>query len=403
MSNSTNNKSHFEEFEPNEECGSKEIGYIDSQSLLEYDPDSKFSPRMLSPFFLPSKRIPQSYLNEIRSYTDEELIDLLTSEKPLMAKREKVYTPEGEIPKPYTEHQVELYGSVALVDDRAVLDAITGMGSMFELDDPTVDLSDIAYFLEVADIPSKKAGQYEFDLVADALDPSMKPPPAVWYHVEVSELLKHLGLTNSNPNKKTLKKRLERLERMVFVQRFYDAKGKEFANHKTFRIIVDNGIIYLNNKKKLKNKKTAETFTDILVGISENYEFVNEETAFLSRKRLHQVYPELNKTSIMDFLKFLDENSRDFFHNKYLSWAVERYYNHHAKNSGNQNLRFLTGKLHKAVVSQAKLLRKHFNFELTPAHGKPTQKRYGLDYQIHYVPEGKTSKIKKIQSKIKDK
>lgn len=393
---STNQHRDYE-FESSPEVSTKEIGYYHSEELLSLDPDSKFSPRTLSPFFIPSKRIPKSYVDAIRQYSDEELTSLLRSEMPLMAKKMTVY-PVGS--SAYHETQIELYGSVALVDDRAVLDAVTGIGSVLDINaKDEITLNDIAFFLENADIPSKKTFNYEIDLAEDALDPNLVLPTASWYHIEVSELLKHLGLKNSNPNKKTLKKRLERLERMVFIQRFYDDKGREFSNHKTYRIVVDGGLIYLNNKKKLKHKRTPETFTDLLVGISENYEAENEENGFLSRKRLHQVYPILNKTNIMDFLKFLDENTRDFFHTKYLSWAVERYYDHHPEGFSQQNIRYLTGKLHSAVVNEKQLLKDHFNFELVMTPSKKTQKRYGIDYQIRYAPDGKSRKIQSLEEK----
>ncbi|MDK9789921.1 hypothetical protein [Vibrio sp. D431a] len=378
------NKEVLEEnFEEDSGIAAGEIYYYDEQLLLQELPDEKVSPRTVSPFFLPTKRIPKQFIDAVRSYSDDELVSLFKGELPLLSKRVKIYWPvesEKKDNPPYDETQLELYGSVAVSDDRAVLDAITGMAGLLEVG-TGVTLLDVTNSLEL-----------DVDFDADVLEPNRPlSHDASWHHIEVSKLLSHLGLKNSTPNKKTIRTRLERISKMVFLQRFFKG-GTELSNVRQFRIVVDDGIIYLCNQKKLptRSSRGVNTYTDILIGISSSYRRENEDSGFLSRERLHKVYPTLNKSKIMDFLKWLDSNTRLFFNLKYLTWAIERYFESHPTNSTSQNKSHIQHEMFRNVLLESDLLEAHFNLRLVKRERKDLPPRYkGIDYQIIY--NGKVS------------
>lgn len=353
-----------------------EVFYYDDELLLQELPDEKVSPRTVSPFFLPTKRIPRQFINRFRSYTDEEISSLFKGDLPLLHKRVKVpWATKGDEQHPYDEIQLELYGSVAVYDDRSVLDAITGMAGLLEVGSG-VTLLDVTNSLDL-----------DINFERDVLDPNRPlSHDALWHHIEVSKLLNHLGLRNSTPNKKTIRTRLERISKMVFLQRFYK-NGKELSNVRQFRIVVDDGIIYLCNDKKLPSKgsRSVSTYTDIIIGISSSYRRENEDNGFLSRRRLHHVYPTLNKSKIMDFLKWLDSNLRSFYHQKYLTWAIERYYDHHPVNATSQNRSHIQYEMFRNVLMESALLETHFNLTLVKRKRDDLTARYnGIDYQILY-------------------
>ncbi|MGR5368490.1 hypothetical protein [Photobacterium damselae] len=366
--------------EYDDELESGELYYYPTKDLVSELPDERISPRMVGGFFLPHARVPKKFIEMIRSFSDVEIEGLLTGSIPLMAKRFSKKQIAGGYKLPYDETSLELYGSIGISGDRTVLDAVTGVGSMLEMRDVTL-----------FDVVSSVRGGMDVDFDAMGLNPNMNMSnEAQWYHVRVNELLAHMGLTNSSPNKNTLKDRLDRISKMVFLQKFF-ISGKKLPNDRNFRIFVDNGVIYLCDLKELDNKKgkAVDTFTDILVGISPEYSLENERDGFLSRSRLHSVYPILNKTKIIDFLKWLDSNTRDFYNNKYLSWAIDRYYDSNADAMVGSNMTKLKGELFKNVVKEADLLSNHFNLQLVKLDSskvKNPMKRYDYsDYQIVYV------------------
>lgn len=362
--------------EEDEGLAEGQIFYYDDELLLQELPDETVSPRTVSPFFLPAKRIPRQFIDKFRSYTDEEISSLFKGELPLLHKRVKVpWANNKEKKLPYDETQLELYGSVAVADDRAVLDAITGMAGLLEIG-TGVTLLDVTTSLGL-----------DVDFSQDVLDPNrLLSHDSSWHHIEVSKLLSHLGLCNSTPNKKTIRNRLERISKMVFLQRFYKG-GVELSNVRQFRIIVDDGILYLCNSKKLKarSKRGVNTYTDIIIGISSSYSRENEENGFLSRERLHHVYPTLNKSKIMDFLKWLDSNLRTFYHQKFLTWAIERYFDNHPVNATSQNRAHIQYEMFRNVLAESDLLEDHFNLKLIKRERDNLLPRYnGVDYQILY-------------------
>ncbi|MBU2896112.1 hypothetical protein [Vibrio hepatarius] len=351
-----------------------EIYYYNDKLLLENLPDETVSPRTISPFFLPSKRVPKRYIDRIRSFSDEEIEKLFHGELPLLVKRQKVSW-ETNKKLPYDEYQQELYGSVAIEDDQTVLDAIIGMGGMLE----------IGAGVSLLDVTSSLGLNVNFD--EDVLEPTQTLSHEVsWYHMEVSKLIRHIGIENSTPNKQTIRGRLERISKMVFLQRFYRS-GVELSNVRQFRIVADNGVIYLCDEDKLKSKRnrSASTYTDIIVGITSSYRKENEDNGFLSRDRLHKVYPTLNRSKIMPFLKWLDSNKRKFYHQKYLTWAIKRYLDHHPENATSQNQVHISFELFNNVVNEAGLLTRHFNLRLVKVERDNLLPRYkGIDFQILY-------------------
>ena len=362
---------------------SGDLYYYPTRELLSELPDDRISPRMVGGFFLPHARVPKKFIEKIRSLSDVELEGLLLGSVPLMAKRFSKKQMVGGYKLPYDETSLELYGSIGISGDRTVLDAITGVGSMLEMRDVTL-----------FDVTGSIRDGMDVDFGAMGLNPNMRMSnDAQWYHVRVNELLAHIGLTNSSPNKNTLKQKLDRISKMVFLQKFFTG-GKKLPNDRNFRIFVDNGVIYLCDLKELDNKggRSVDTFTDILVGISPEYGLENERDGFLSRSRLHSVYPILNKTKIIDFLKWLDSNARDFYNNKYLSWAIDRYFDSNADALAGSNMTELKGFLFKNIVKESELLSNHFNLKLVQLDSskiKTPLKRYGYaEYQIFYVGSG---------------
>ncbi|CAH7395584.1 conserved hypothetical protein [Vibrio chagasii] len=355
--------------------GEGEIYYYNDKLLLDNLPDEKVSPRTISPFFLPAKRMPKRFIDKVREFSDAELEKLFQGELPLLEKREIITWDKGGKKLPYDEKVTELYGSVALEDDKAVLDAITGIGGMLELG-AGVSLNDVATSLNL-----------NVDFEREVLDPNrLMSHDVVWYRIEASTLLHHIGVENKTSNKKTLRARLERISKMVFLQRFY-RQGVELSNVKQFRVIADDGIIYLCNDDKLRSKRnrSASTYTDIIVGISSAYRRENEDNGFLSRERLHKVYPTLNRSKIMNFLKWLDSNKRKFYHQKYLTWAINRYYEHHSENATAQNKPHIQWEMFNNVINESALLSTHFNLTLVKKRRDGLLPRYkGIDYQILY-------------------
>ena len=362
---------------------SGDLYYYPIKELVSEMPDERVSPRMVGGFFLPHRLVPKKYIDRFKSFSDDEIEGLLTGTIPLMSKRFNRKNIAGGKKLQYDETVLELFGSIGIAGDRTVLDAITGVGSMLEMRDVTL-----------FDVTSSIRDGMNVDFEAMGLNPNRKMNNDVqWYHVKVNELLGHIGLTNSSPNKDTLKDRLDRMSKMVFVQKFF-VGGQKILNDRNFRIFIDNGVIYLCDTKELNNKaaRAAKTYTDILVGISADYSLENDRDGFLSRSRLHSVYPILNKTKIIDFLKWLDSNTRDFYNNKFLSWCIDRYFCSNEEALIGANMSKLKKDLFHNIVREAELLDSHFNLQLVAVDKSKVKrafKRYDYgDYQIIYVGGG---------------
>nr|WP_281041239.1 hypothetical protein [Shewanella xiamenensis] len=355
-----------------------EVLYFPSETLEKEAGDSYVSSRTYGSFFIPSKQIPKLLKEDLLNHQDRTIEELLFGERALVEQTFKYPYWKNNPEINYDEMRVSLYGSIALTDDRNVLDGIIATGS--QLLSPStqceISLRDVCGFLNM-DIDTLNSST-EFDR------PLLNR--GVYFHIKVPDLLRHLGLSTTTKNRVTIRNRLLRISKMMFVLKYFN-NGTELPGTKQRNIIYSDELHFLLDSNSLKNKNniSPDTYTDIIVCINDQYLSELTNDGFLSRKRLMDVYPDFNKIyGLSDFLKFIDSHKRSFINKKRLTWLIDSYYDSKPQPSlSSMNIYHVKYKLFEEVKRQNQQILEHFGFTLCRENVVDLTNRYNnIDYRL---------------------
>ncbi|WP_076415091.1 hypothetical protein [Shewanella sp. UCD-KL12] len=350
--------------------------YINSDDIIEYSGQKNVSSRVFNPFFCINKRVPKCLMDKIKSQDVDDLEKIIFGESPLLSKKiELAYWDKSETID-FDEMRVDLYGSVGLADDRSVLDGIIAKGDQIVTKGKTIRLGDVFEFLDidVSDIYTKQ------QLSKPLLN------RGTYYHITTSDLFKHLNMELQTKNRKMIRTRIDRLSKMLFrITKFRE--GIELPNPENRQFIYPEEQYFILDKNKLKNKNnfTADTYTNILVCVNDDYVKDLDSDGFLTRTRLLQVYHDFNSINgLPDFLKYLDSNKRSFIHTKKLSWLIDRYLGSKTEESmQGLNLYHTKKKLTDVIIKNAPKIFEHFQLRLEVLINDDSKK---VDYQFFHAP-----------------
>ncbi len=354
---------------------SEDKNYISSEDSAMYDGMKYVTSRIFNSFFGITKSIPKPLLDILTEHNETAIEELIFGERPLMS--ETVSHPFWKDSKEYDFDTIEiqLFGSLGLISDRYVLDAIIAIGNQLNTKVNPVKLEDLVNYLDM-DIK----GQYsDTELEKTLLN------RGTYYHIPVAKLFSHLRLKLQTKSRNLMKARIERLSKMLFVLKKFRG-GVELPKSEKRNFIYPEEVYFILDHNKLKNKNnyTVDTYTDILVCVNEKYvDDLDSSMGFLSRQRLIDTYPKYNSvTGLSDFLRFIDQNKRTFIHTKKLSWLIDKYFeSKNQKSMMGLNISHVKRQLTTRFIDETTNIEKDFNFTIRLLVEQNSKK---VDYQLFY-------------------
>lgn len=341
---------------------------IPNEFLDAYKGEQPVSSSMFDSVFLPLSRVPKALVDELAK-SPQKLEQILLSEIPIF---------QAEVKKPYwtaesrgfTSIDIEIFGSVCLVDDRHALNVIVAHGSMIR-DAGKYTLREICEGLGMQDVAWER-------LPIESLDSPLSNK-GVYFHVDVNDVLGALGLTKGKINRKGLLDRLKRLSIMhlAVTPKLNGAR----IEHKTRAFsILGKDIFTVLDKRKIKNGLfNDDTFTDLIVNINSYYLTTLEQDGIISRKRLKTHYPYLNgKNGIVDVYNYIDSHKRSYMNGMKLSKLVQMYLDNKISTFG-VNLYTKRDQIKEQIISDRQKLVDHFNLILKQGPNG--------DYVFYYLDE----------------
>ena len=354
---------------------SEDKNYISSEDALMYDGRKYVVSRIFNSFFGITKSVPKGLLDLLREHDETALEELIFGERPLMT--ESISHPlwKESDDFEFDKIEIQLFGTLGLIDDRAILDAIIAIGNQLNTKINPVQFKDFIHYMDM-DVK----GQYsERELSKTLLN------RGTYYHISVPKLFEHLSKKLQTKSRELLKTRIERLSKMLFVL-------KKFKNDvalpkvEQINFIYPEEVYFILDHNKLKNKHnyTPDTFTDILVCVNDQYvDDLDSGLGFLSRERLEDIYPKYNSINgLSDFLRFIDQNKRSFIHTKKLSWLIDKYFDSkNAQTMSGLNISHVKRQLTEKFLLKAQHIEDDFNFTIRMLVKDNSKK---VDYQLFY-------------------
>lgn len=359
------------------------IDFISNQFLSDVKGEDKVSSSMLEKIFLPHARVPASIAEEFVS-SPEVAIEMLTAERPIYQTKIEQEWWKGESERGFNSINVDIFGAVCLADDRHLLDVIRAHGNLLP-DAGKYTLREAAAGFGLKEVVWDYYGN---KLLID------KPllNRGVYYHITFSELCKAMNLQNQ---KKTRDSIITRLRRLSIMQLLITpvVKGQELKERSFAMSLVDKEFHLLLDKSRIRNGMfKPDTYTDLLVNVSDYYNTSLERDGYISRKRMLNHYPHLvGKNNIEDFYKSLDMHKREFVHGKYLSEMVQQYLDKKMSLFGINRTHKLR-QIFQQIVDDRNKLKKHFNFMLAE-EARPNICDKMTDYKIIHLDSLKDNPI----------
>jgi hypothetical protein len=356
--------------------------FISNEFLTEVKGDQPVSSSMLDKIFLPLNRLPKELLAEIAG-SPEIAAQMLLAERPIFRTFiEKPYWVTQEKERGFSRINVDIYGSVALADDRHLLDMVIGRGNLI-LEASNYTLRQVAQ-----GISNRGLGldDVEWDNLPnqDNIDRPLLNR-GIYYHISFKELCIGMGVKNLKKTRFGILDKLRRLS-IMHLQLTPVKGGVEQNNKRTAFSLVSKEIIPLLDKASVRNGQySVDTHTDLIVNISEYYASSLERDGIISRRRLKNNYVHLTgKNNIEDFYKSaIDTNKREFMHGKYLSDCILQYYENKMGTFG-VNKSFKYRQLFNQVVDDKLKIREHFNLILRKINHKNSLNKE-QDYVFLYL------------------
>lgn len=344
--------------------------YIYNEFLAKHDPDSQTSSSMFDVLFVPANRVPK----EISERLDDE-----EQREKILKLEEALYS--SYISKPYWEKGrrllIEEFNNVVLADDRSMLDKILGHGSVMD----NADKYTLRAWTEAMGLKDVDWKAYPNK---DRIDKPLHNF-GTYVHIPVKDLAKAQRKQLNKDYRERTKERIRRLYNMM-VRMTPEIDGQLlFAKQVEFSIL-NRDVHYLLDRSKMKgNDYNDQTYTDIVVNVSDIYINSLEKDGIISRTRLLNHYQHLcGPNNIEDFYKSLDSHKREFLHGKNLSYFVFQYLEGKIS-TFNINRAHKAKQIFNQVVDNKDKLVKHFNIRLQATDDKS---KFGKskEHVLLYIP-----------------
>lgn len=356
-----------------------EVMYIDPAFLAENDGGSYVASTMFSRIFVPAQKVPREILHK---YRDDESIQrqLLAEEAIASISIQQPFWSKGTNKREFDTVNVDVFGAICLTGDRHCLDSIIAHGGLiYSEPDQPLTLRQAAEACQLDVDWSRYSDQSEID----------KPllNQGVYFHIQVAPLLKAMGLTSGKANRLSLLSRLKRLSLMT-LELSFESEGKRIPHRAKRFSLIDKNYHLLLNRNVIRNHAgiSDDTFTDLIISVSNFYVSSLREDGQISRERFLNDYPHLlGRGGLEDLFKYFDSHTRRYIHGKFLGDLIAAYYREKIDTYG-VNLFEKTSLLMNQVVDRQHKLKKHFQFVLTP-DDNPNSRYRGQDYRVYWLPK----------------
>lgn len=357
----------------------KKHGVVEATDIITNDflskemADENVSSTLFDKIFLPHSRVPAKIVSQ--------LVQSAEAAQALLQADSAIYSTIVHKPywrkdpdRNYDAMQIDVYGAVALAPDRSLLDNIIAHGSLIRNAEK--------YTLRQV-ITSRQLGiekpMLEFILNKGGLEKKLLNR-GIYYHVPFTVLLKSMGLTVDKNNRVNILKQLHRLSVMHMSIMPMKNSQPVAAGYGYAMSLIDKEFFAICDSSKVRNKGsiTPETYTDLIVNISDHYVRTLPRDGKISRSRVKKVYSHLNgKENIEDFFKYLDSHKREYLHNKSLQLLIYDYLKNKAGLFG-INLSSKTARMYQIVLSKKESLVRFFNIRLI-------EDESGKDMKLLYI------------------
>ncbi|MCO4320001.1 hypothetical protein [Aliidiomarina quisquiliarum] len=353
--------------------------YIDSDFLAENDGSSYVASTMLSRIFVPSQKVPKEILQR---YRDEESVQrqLLAQEPIADIRISPPYWSKGANKREFDTLYVEIFGAICLTGDRHCLDCIIAHGGLIH--NPTDRQLTLRQAAELCGLDVDWSRYNDQSRIDKPLLNS-----GVYFHVQVSTLLKAMGLAPVKKNRQALLPKLQRLALMHLLLSF-ESEGIKIPNRGRILTLVDKEYHLLLNKNLIRNQNSLsdDTFTDLIICVNDFYISSLSEDGQISRERFLNEYPYLiGQGQFEDFAKYLDSHTRNYLHGKFLSDLIYSYYNEKIDTYGMNIYEKVALMIEQSLVKKSELLT-HFELLLKPDLN-PKKRIKGQDYRLMWLPK----------------
>jgi len=361
------------------ELDTHDLLYIDSDFLAENDGSSYVASTMLSRIFVPSQKVPREILQR---YRDEESVQKqLLAEEPIADVRiSPPYWSKGANRREFDTLHVEIFGAICLTGDRHCLDCIIAHGGLIHNSgEKQLTLRQAAELCGLDVDWSRYNDQSRID----------KPllNSGVYFHVQVSTLLKAMGLTAAKKNRQALIPRIKRLALMHLMLSF-EKEGLKIPNRSRMLTLIDKDYHLLLNRNLIRNPAglSDDTFTDLIICVNDFYISSLREDGQISRERFLNDYPYLvGPGQFEDFAKYLDSHTRNYLHGKFLSDLIYTYYNEKIETYGMNIYEKVSLMIEQSLLKKSELIT-HFELILQPDVNQKKRIK-GQDYRLMWIPK----------------
>ena len=326
--------------------------FIDANYLAEFKGEQLVSSALFDALFFAGNRVPKQILNKFAD--NPAMVErLVTAREPIW---ESVISKHWFKNKNFEELAVEIYGAICLACDRHLLDIIVSNGRLL-LGAPNYTLSQVIQGCGIEKVT------WDTFPYKDRLDQYMLNR-GVYFHLTTKDIFKALNAKPLKSGRLRIVEQLRRLSLMkvVLTPIVENKKRSTKANMFSF---IDQDFYLINDLNKIKNKSyTFDTYTDIIVNVSDMYLKTLEDNAVISRKRLKNRYPYLvGRNNIEDFYKSLELHKRSFLHGKKLDYFIDLYLKSKISTFG-INVSKKRKEIRDQIISEQHKLEEHFNLLL---------------------------------------
>lgn len=331
---------------------------ISNTFLSEQMGDEHTSSTMLNKAFIPMDRVPAQIAQKLAS-SPEAAQQMLQAESAIysFSIMKPYWKGQGAAERGFDKLFVEVYGALLLAPDANILDNIIAHGNM---------ITNASNYTLRQILSAQQMGitNPRFDLIANqrSLDKQLLNRGA-YFHLPINTLLKALNLA---VGKKNRDKVLSSIRRMSIAQLSVSPELEDTRRPGMNFSLIDTEFFLVCDENKVRNKKTIkpDTFTDIIVNISEYYLDSLRKDGQIDRNRLRSSYGNLvGNENLEDFLKYIDSHKREYIHNKYVKQCILNYLNDKATLL-TINKSSKVSRIYAAVIDRETEIYRHFSFRL---------------------------------------
>ena len=349
---------------------------VTSEFLVGEMGDDKVSSTMLNKAFIPFDRVPLQMAEKIASSPDdaqrmlqaESAIYSFTVDKPY-------WKGDNAKVRGFDKLYIDVYGALLLAPDANILDNIIAHGNM---------ITNASKYTLRQILSSEKIGikSPRLDLIANrsALDKPLLNR-GVYFHLPINTLLKALQMSVGKKNRDKI---LTSMRRLSLAQLSVSPELEDERRPGVNFSLVDVEHFLICDESKIRNKSsiTHDTFTDLIVNISDFYVDSLRKDGQIDRKRLRASYPDLvGNENLEDFLKYVDSHKREFIHNKFIKQLIINYLDDKATLL-NMNKAAKVSRIYKAVVAKRNEIFNHFSFRLYAENGDDNNMKFIYEKSI---------------------